>query len=65
MKGHPMPNSKKPTRKRGITSPLPKAITPAKPGFDPTTSKLPKGRGPGYSKKGGKPMLFPGRTGGR
>lgn len=56
-----MPKSKKPA-KRGTKPLLPGA---GKPGFAPRQSRLPKGLRNGKGIKGGKPKLFPGRTGSR
>lgn len=56
-----MPKSKKPA-KRGIKSLLPGAKAP---GFQPMQSRLPKGLKSGKGVTGGKPKLFPGRTGSR
>lgn len=59
-----MPKSKKRPAKHGAKSLLSIAIKPAKPGFDPKQSQMPSGLKT-KGGKGGKPMLFPGRTGGR
>ncbi len=59
-----MPKSKKPTRKRGNKSSLSKSNAAKRPGFDPGQSRLPSGLKP-RRRVGGKPKLFPGRTGGR
>ena len=59
-----MPTSKKKPAKRGTKSLLPKALQSAKPGFDPKQSRMPNGLKHKVS-GGGKPKLFPGRTGGR
>lgn len=49
----------------GGTKPVLPTPKPAKaPGFDPGQSRLPDGLKPG-KRMGGKPKLFPGRTGGR
>ena len=56
-----MPKSKKPAR-RGTKSLLPGAKGP---GFQPMQSRLPKGLKTGKGAVGGKPKLFPGRTGSR
>ena len=56
-----MPKSKKPA-KRGTKSFAPDV---KKPGFTPTLSRLPKGLSQDKALKGGKPKLFPGRTGSR
>ena len=56
-----MPKSKKPASGGpGLLLPGPKT-----PGFKPNQSRLPKGLTPGKGPKGGKPNLFPGRTGSR
>lgn len=59
-----MPRSKKRPAKRGTESLLPNALQRAKSGFDPKQSRLPNGLNHKV-KGGGKPKLFPGRTGGR
>lgn len=59
-----MPKSKKKPAKRRTESLLSNAINPAKPSIDPKRSQVPSGLKTKGS-KGGKPMLFPGRTGGR
>lgn len=56
-----MPKSRKPA-KRGSKPLLP---GPGKPGFQPNQSRLPKGLKSGKGILGGKPKLFPGRTGSR
>lgn len=56
-----MPKSKKPAR-RGTRTFAPDV---KKPGFMPTLSRLPKGLSQDKGLKGGKPKLFPGRTGSR
>ena len=56
-----MPKSKKP-RNRGAKFHAPDH---KKPGFTPTLSRLPQGHKSGKGVKGGKPRLFPGRTGSR
>ena len=56
-----MPKSKKPA-KRGTKNYAPDV---KKPGFTPTVSRLPKGLSTDKGFKGGKPKLFPGRTGSR
>ncbi len=59
-----MPKSKKPAR-RGANKAVPGNT---KPGFQPNQSRLPQtlkqDQGPKGAKRG-KPLLFPGRTGGR
>ncbi len=56
-----MPESKKPAL-CGTKLLLPVA---KKRGFQPNQSRLPKGLKPGKGMKGGKPKLFPGKTGNR
>lgn len=55
-----MPSKKKRPARSGS-----KTVMPAKPRFDPAQGRLPAGIKPAKGGKGGKPMLFPGRTGGR
>jgi hypothetical protein len=59
-----MPKSKKRPAKSGTKSLLSNVIQPKKQSFDPNQSRLPKGL-KNQASKGGKPKLFPGRTGGR
>lgn len=56
-----MPKSKKPAS-GGTRTFVPDV---KKPGFTPNQSRLPKGLTTGKGIKGGKPKLFPGRTGSR
>ena len=64
-KGHLMPKSRQRPAKRGTTSLSPMQTGARKPAFDPDHARLPKGPKTGAIAKGGKPMRFPGRAGGR
>lgn len=60
-----MPKDFKGPAVRGTKIVLPKLRTAAKPRFSPGQSRMPQGLNPARGRVGGKPMLFPGRIGGR
>jgi hypothetical protein len=64
MKGQFMAKSPKSPASGGMKPVLPPSRPTQAPGFDPGQSRLPQGLKPG-KRMGGKPKLFPGRTGGR